>query len=110
MLPATGSYILAVGTMSGGSPVDYTFRVTDTSDAPAAPSGLGTVQSGTLAPNGQQVFPFSGSQGQLVLFDQQDNNFAVSYEVRDPTNALVNRFQFSVASSGAFRLPASGNG
>jgi hypothetical protein len=71
------------------------------------PSGLGTVQTGTLT-SGPQSTTFTGTQGQWVYLDSQDRtSTSLTVELDDPDNKAV--FSMNAAyDAGPYQLPRSG--
>jgi hypothetical protein len=69
-LAATGTYLLVLGGNSG-SPVPYSFQVTDVSGSPVTPSGFGVVQSGMIAAGQSATFSYMAPPGLVVALDAQ---------------------------------------
>ena len=89
-LAVTGTYLLVISGNSG-SPVPYSFQVTDVSDAAETPSSnFGMAQSGTIAAGQVANFSYTAPAGLEVALDAQvpaPSNLTI--ELLDPYNNVV---------------------
>jgi uncharacterized membrane protein len=105
-LPVSGLYVLAlVG--GSGSPISYSFQAADDSDQPAAPSGFGTVHSGTLAGGANTTFTYTAPAGRTVYFDSQTYNPNILFSLSGPDGSTT--FSgYNYYDYGPVALPRSG--
>ena len=110
VLPAAGLYAVIVhGDSAAGGPFNYQIQASTATDAPVTASGLGVVQTGTIASAGQtNSSTFDASAGTLVFFDSQDRS-STSLEVKlvDPTSGTVATFN-AAYDAGPYVLARSG--
>ncbi|HVV73365.1 MAG TPA: hypothetical protein VHI52_17970, partial [Verrucomicrobiae bacterium] len=108
-LPTSGNFVLAViGTGLANSPLNYQLSVTDISDSPAASTGFGVVQSGTVNSGQTNSFTYTASAGLPVFFDSQDasgQNLAVDLVAPDGTAVFT---VGETSDNGPYILPRSG--
>jgi hypothetical protein len=89
MLPTTGEYVLAIRGRSS-TPVDYSFTATDVTPASVATTGLGSVQSGNIAPGQVVDRTFTASAGTRIYFDSQDSdNDPVEVKLFNPDGTQI---------------------
>jgi hypothetical protein len=106
-LPTTGLYTLVIG--GTGTPVlNYSFTVTATLPAMVAPSGFGTVHTGSLAPGASTTFSYTGSAGLLVYFDSQSGAPTVNATLADSVG-LAFSYGVNELTLPPVSLPRSGN-
>ncbi|QEH35011.1 Calx-beta domain protein [Aquisphaera giovannonii] len=114
--PAAGTYILAVAGQGGSAAVDYSFRISETTDSSAALT-LGALTSGTLAAAGEQdAYTFAGSVGQRLVFDGR-SGAGIYASLYGPTGAQLFSRQVTddnapvtLTQSGTYRLVLDGSG
>ena len=109
LLPVKGTYTLAViGAGASLAGISYQLAVTDVSEASAAPSGFGTVNSGNLVGGQTNTYTYTASAGTPVFFDSQDaSGQSLVVDLMDPTGTAV----FStgeISDTGPYILPHSG--
>lgn len=109
-LPNTGTYYLVLRHSSAIADVDYSIQVQNLPPAVTAPSGFGTVHSGTLQAQESMSYPFDAPAGRVVYFDQivEGTNNGVGYTLSDPTGANVTSTVTFFGADGIFILPRSG--
>jgi YD repeat-containing protein len=74
-LDIPGTYVLVLAGASPGTPIDYSFRVTNTSDPSIPPSRFGTEQTATIRPGERATYTFSAPAGRLVFLDTVGSRF-----------------------------------
>ncbi|NEP10260.1 MAG: DUF4114 domain-containing protein [Symploca sp. SIO2C1] len=94
-LPSDGSYTLAIQG-SSGSPVNYSFQVTDTSVDAVENTGFGVVQSGSIDSSGQvDSYTFTANAGTKAFFDSQDSSSsALRFRLVNPDGSYVINNQY----------------
>ena len=116
LLPATGLYALAIRG-SSASPVNYSFTVTNQTPTSVATTGLGTVQSGTIAAGQVRTQTFTASSGTRIYFDSQDvDNDPVKVTILNPdgtqvfsTNASDDKNETQLQQTGTYTVRVEGN-
>ena len=89
-LSTDGTYVLVVDGNTNGGTIDYSFRLTDSSDDPIDVSGLGSLISGEIAEGEQDTFTFTAPAGLPIYFDSQDgDNDPIRVEIDDPTGTRL---------------------
>ena len=117
VLPSDGLYVLAIDGASSNSTINYSFQVTDTSEAPVAVSGFGTVQSGTIAAGQQDTYTFTAPAGLRVYFDSLDvDGDPLRVDFTDPDGTFVfsqsassDRTNLLLTRSGTYTLTVRGS-
>ncbi|BCL35091.1 Ig-like domain-containing protein [Nostoc sp. MS1] len=106
-LQNSGTYLLVLDGYNNSGTVNYSFTVTDISDAPVAASGFNSIKTGTIAAGGQDTYTFTASAGLLVYFDGQSANNNIIAELRD-TNGQYLTASATNSDTQLIRVPKSG--
>jgi RHS repeat-associated protein len=112
-----GDYFL-VANGSGGSVVNYKFRII-TPDLTVAPMSLGSIVAGSLLEKGEQdAYTFSGAAGQQLFFDGLEGG-NLSTQILDPTGRVIFSYDtlndrgpdngLTLAVNGVYRVIVDGN-
>ncbi|MBD2468818.1 Ig-like domain-containing protein [Nostoc sp. FACHB-145] len=89
MLPATGLYTLAI-IGNSTDPVNYNFTVTDQTPTAVPTTGLGILQSGTIAAGQVADYTFTAASGTRIYFDSLDaDNDEVQVTLFNPDGTPV---------------------
>jgi RHS repeat-associated protein len=108
-LPTDGTYVLASGGALSGGAFDYRIVVTDVSDAPVTPAGLGVPIAGEVADGETDTFAFAASAGSLVFYDElQDDLSRLLVCLRDPFGNQLACYHEGVRDGDPLLLPQSG--
>ena len=108
-LALNGPYELIVqGNDTADASVAYSFDISATAQAVLAPSGFGTVQTGSLAAGASQSFSFTGTAGHSVYFNSLvRTSQPITATFTDPSSNTI--FSYSPSSNaGPYVLTASG--
>ncbi len=107
-LTSSGTYYLLVDGESTSGPIDYQFRLTDTSTAPLA---FDTQTSGSFdTPTAADAYSFTGTAGEKVTFASLDDSngfYGASWALYGPNNEEIEFSYYSDTIS--VTLPADGN-
>ena len=112
-----GTYYLVLEGFTPDGTGDYSFRLIDMAQSPAAPLVLGATVNGTLNP-GTEVdwYRFSGTAGQRIYFDGASTNTGGSWYLYGPENQGLNSaglngdFQQILPQTGTYLVAVYGNG
>jgi large repetitive protein len=111
-LPANGIYTLAIAG-SNGSPVDYSFTVTDNSAAAITNSGFAAMQSVSVNTNQVVDYNFTASAGTIMLYDSRDeqnnNNYSLRLRLQNPDGTYAFNEQDERYDTAPIVLTQSGN-
>lgn len=105
----SGTLLLLIeGTAENVAPLNYQVRLSDTSEAPVATMGLGTILTGTVTAATPVTNLFAASAGLTIYFDSQDRSSGgVVVDLRGPSNVLIQSLGAST-DFGPLLLPFSG--
>ncbi|NJR16282.1 MAG: hypothetical protein HC785_11565 [Calothrix sp. CSU_2_0] len=120
MLPATGSYTLALRNLTANTDaeaIDYSFDVSKEAPTPVTLAGFGTVQTGAIASGQVATHTFSATAGTRVYFDSLDSGYdEIYFEIVAPDNTVIHsssmNSDFTIAQlqkSGTYTLRIQGN-
>lgn len=86
--------------------IQFTANLIDS--VPQTKMGYGTTYSGSLQPNEEREYKFSGSQGSLVYFELQRAYSGAILELRDPQDRILEQSEIDSFRNRVFQLPSSG--
>ncbi|HND53970.1 MAG TPA: hypothetical protein PLV92_16280, partial [Pirellulaceae bacterium] len=112
LLLVDGRYLVVIdGVSDETAPLDYTLRISDSSEAPAAATGFGTTRTGSVVQDQVVEFTYSGTAGTPIYFDSLDPDYdAVTVELVGPSGVVaIPSWQNATYEYGPVLLPVSGD-
>jgi large repetitive protein len=117
-LPGDGTYILVLNGNNATANIPYSFQVV-TPEIITTALTLGNSVTGSISEPGEEdVYTFTGTAGQRLLFDSLDNDSdSINVRLVNPTGSTVfnightsDREPFTLTETGTYRLIFDGNG